>query len=153
MNRAKKDGRTRYRTSLLASVHETAKGLHAGGVMDKRTMRKFDVMCLTPVRPLSARQIQRLRRRERASQAVFARYLNVTPGLVSQWERGVKRPRGASLKLLALVAQNGLDGRIGPKTVPPISVLTPRRPTLLSLLRLKFFSASAVMGMDSKLKI
>ena len=45
---------------------------------------------------------------ENASQAVFARYLNVTAGLVSQWERGEKRPRGASLKLLTLVAKNGL---------------------------------------------
>ena len=44
-------------------------------VMDKQTMRKFEVMCLTPVRPLSAKQIRELRRRERASQAVFARYL------------------------------------------------------------------------------
>jgi putative transcriptional regulator len=77
--------------------------------MDKQTMRKFDVMCLTPVRPLSAKQIRELRRRERASQAVFARYLNVTTGLVSQWERGAKHPRGASLKLLALVAKNGLE--------------------------------------------
>jgi len=37
-----------------------------------------------------------------------AHYLNVTMGLVSQWERGEKRPRGASLKLLTLVAKNGL---------------------------------------------
>ena len=42
------------------------------------------------------------------SRAVFPRYLNVTTGLVSQWERGEKRPRGASLKLLTLVAKNGL---------------------------------------------
>ncbi len=38
----------------------------------------------------------------------FARYLNLTTGLVSQWERGEKRPRGASLKLLTLVEKNGL---------------------------------------------
>ena len=31
-----------------------------------------------------------------------------TTSLVSQWERGEKRPRGASLKLLTLVAKNGL---------------------------------------------
>jgi putative transcriptional regulator len=47
--------------------------------------------------------------RERASQAVFARYLNVSTGLVSQWERGEKHSRGASLKLLVLVAKNGLE--------------------------------------------
>src|SRR6266699_7179775 len=67
-----------YRSPLLASVYETAKGLHDAGVMDKETMRKFDIMCLTPVRPLTAKQIRTLRRREKASQAVFARYLNVT---------------------------------------------------------------------------
>jgi hypothetical protein len=31
---------------------------------------------------------------EGAGQAVFARYLFVTTGLVNQWERGEKRPRG-----------------------------------------------------------
>jgi putative transcriptional regulator len=92
----------------MASIHETAEGLHAAGVMDKRTMREFDELCLTPVRPLTPREIRALRTREGASQAVFARYLNVTTGLVSQWERGEKHPRGASLKLLALVSKNGL---------------------------------------------
>jgi len=93
----------------MASIHETAEGLQAAGVMDKRTMREFDDLCLTPVRLLKPRQIRALRLREGASQAVFARYLNVTTGLVSQWERGEKHPQGASLKLLALVAKNGLQ--------------------------------------------
>jgi putative transcriptional regulator len=97
-----------YGSRLLASIHETARGLRRAGVMAEQTMRKFDVLCLTPVRPLTPRQIRNLRRREKASQAVFARYLNVTTGLVSQWERGEKHPRGASLKLLTLVAKNGL---------------------------------------------
>ena len=98
-----------YRSSLLGSVHETAEGLHAAGVMDKTTMRRFDAMCLTPVRPLKPKDIRALRLREGASQAVFARYLNVTTGLISQWERGEKHPQGASLKLLSLVAKNGLQ--------------------------------------------
>jgi putative transcriptional regulator len=97
-----------YRSQAMASIHETAEGLHAAGVMDKQTMRRFDEACLTPVRSLTAAEIRALREREGASQAVFARYLNVTPGLVSQWERGEKHPQGASLKLLSLVARNGL---------------------------------------------
>jgi len=101
--------RKEYRSKILASVHETAADLHESGLMDKKTMKAFDAMCLTPVKPLSAIQIRKLRLREKASQAVFARYLNVTTGLVSQWERGQKHPRGASLKLLNLVARNGLD--------------------------------------------
>jgi putative transcriptional regulator len=97
-----------YRSPVMASIHETAEGLHAAGVMDKQTMRKFDDACLTPVHPLTPEEIRALREREGASQAVFARYLNVTTGLVSQWERGEKHPQGASLKLLSLVAKHGL---------------------------------------------
>lgn len=97
-----------YRSDVMASIHETAEGLHAAGVMDKQTMRKFDEACLTPVLPLTADEIRALREREGASQAVFARYLNVTTGLVSQWERGEKHPQGTSLKLLSLVAKHGL---------------------------------------------
>ncbi len=93
----------------MASIHETAEGLRAAGVMSKQTMRKFDEACLTPVRPLSPEDIRGLREREGASQAVFARYLNVTTGLISQWERGEKHPQGPSLKLLSLVAKHGLD--------------------------------------------
>ncbi len=97
-----------YRSAVMASIHETAEGLVAAGVMDKQTMRRFDEACLTPVEPLTAEDIRALREREGASQAVFARYLNVTAGLVSQWERGMKHPQGASLKLLSLVQKNGL---------------------------------------------
>jgi len=98
-----------YRSPVMASIHETAEGLHAAGVMDKQTMRKFDEACLTPVRPLTPVEIRALREREGASQAVFARYLNVTTSLISQWERGEKHPQGPSLKLLSLVAKYGLE--------------------------------------------
>jgi putative transcriptional regulator len=97
-----------YRSRAMASVHETAEGLHNAGLLDKQTLRQFDAACLTPVRPLTPAQIRALREREGASQAVFARYLNVTTGLISQWERGEKHPQGASLKLLSLVAKHGL---------------------------------------------
>ena len=97
-----------YGSDVLASVHETALGMREAGVMSKRTMKAFDEMCLTPVEDMAPERIREIRLRENVSQAVFARYLNVTKGLVSQWERGEKRPSGASLKLLTLVAKNGL---------------------------------------------
>ncbi len=97
------------KSDALAAAHETALGLTEAGVMAKRTMKDFDEMCLTPVEDMTPEEIREIRMRENASQAVFARYLNVTTGLVSQWERGEKRPRGASLKLLTLVAKNGLQ--------------------------------------------
>ena len=97
-----------YRSAVMASIHETAEGLQADGVIDEQTMRKFDEACLAPVPPLTPDDIRGLREREGASQAMFARCLNVTAGHVSQWERGETSPRGASLKRLSLIAKSGL---------------------------------------------
>lgn len=99
----------KYRSDAMASIHETMEALHHIGAIDKRTMRRFDEACLTPVSPLSAAQIKAIRERERVSQSVFANYLNVTPSLVSKWERGEKRPSGPALKLLSLVEKYGLS--------------------------------------------
>ena len=97
-----------YGSEALASVHETALDMTNAGVMAKRTMEVCGEMCLTPVEDMPPERIREIRLRENASQAAFARYLNVTAGLVGQWERGEKRPRVASLRLLTLVAENGL---------------------------------------------
>ena len=99
----------KYQTEALEALHETATGLHRLGLIDTKTMRDFDTSCLTGVQRLSAEEIAEVRKKAGVSQAVFARYLNVTVGLVSQWERGEKQPRGSSLKLLALVQKKGLD--------------------------------------------
>jgi putative transcriptional regulator len=94
---------------ILDAVHQTAKGLRVAGAMDATTMREFDAMCLPPVKTLSAAQIKRLRIRNKASQAVFAAYLNTSPSTVQKWEQGRKKPNGPSLKLLNLVEQHGLE--------------------------------------------
>jgi len=98
-----------YKSSIMAAVHETAEDFHAAGVMPARTLREFDALCLTPVRQLTPEEIRALRVREEASQAVFARYLNVSTGLVSKWERGEKHPQGPSLKPLCLIKEKGLS--------------------------------------------
>ena len=95
--------------SVLKAVHETARGLHDAGLMDAKTMRDFAVLCLPKVRSLSASQIKRIRARNRASQAVFAAYLNTSVSTVQKWERGEKKPNGPSLKLLNLVADRGIQ--------------------------------------------
>lgn len=96
-------------TKILDTVHEMADGLHVAGVTDTRTMREFDALCLPPVKPFSADQIKHLRTRSKASQAVFAAYLNTSPSTVQKWEQGQKTPNGPSLKLLNLVEQKGLE--------------------------------------------
>lgn len=99
----------KYKSDVMASIHETASDLYKTGGLDKKTMREFDVLCLTPIQDMSPRKIRALRAREKLSQTVFAAYLNVTVSLVSKWERGEKKPQGASLKLLSLVEKKGLE--------------------------------------------
>ena len=98
----------RPRSKALATVHETAAGLHRLQIIDTATMREFDAMCLTPVEKLTPDEIRALREREAVSQPVFAHYLNVSKSIVSKWERGEKKPDGPSLKLLNLVRTKGL---------------------------------------------
>ena len=98
-----------YKSKIAGAVHETMSDLHEGGLLDKKTMRHFDVQCLTKIEPLSPEQIKEIRGKEDVSQTVFAHYLNVSPGTVRQWESGEKRPAGASLKLLLIVKNKGLE--------------------------------------------
>ena len=54
-------------------------------------------------------QIKAIREAEHVSQPVFARYLNVSKNLVSDWERGAKKPGGPALRLLSIIQRSGLD--------------------------------------------
>lgn len=94
--------------SLKEVIHETAKDLHEAGVMSAQTMREFDAMCLPPVKHYTPTQIKRIRKRNHASQAVFAAYLNTTSSTIQKWEQGQKKPGGLALKLLNLVDRHGL---------------------------------------------
>jgi len=99
----------KYRSNIAAAVHESMQDLHEIGLVDSKTMRHFDKTCLTAVEQLSPEEIARVRRDAGVSQSVFAKYLNVTPGVISKWERGEKKPQGPSLKLLNLIKLKGLD--------------------------------------------
>ena len=70
--------------TILETVHETVKGLHHVGLVEAQTMREFDAMCLTPIKELTPKQIQQLRKREKVSQPVFAEYLNAAPSTVKK---------------------------------------------------------------------
>lgn len=95
--------------SISEVVHETAKGLYDAGVMDAKTMRKYDALCLPEIHKMKPKEIKKIRLREKVSQSVMARYLNVSPSTVQHWERGEKNPSGAALKLLNLIENKGLD--------------------------------------------
>src|ERR1700674_5213529 len=101
--------KSRYRSEIAEAVHEGVRGMHRLGLVNKTTMREFDLRCLTKVDELSPKDVQKLREREGISQAVLALCLNVTTNYVSQIEGGATRPRGATLKLWWLTRKKGLD--------------------------------------------
>ena len=94
--------------SILETVHKTAQDLAQAEVMEVATLREFDVLCLPPVKEYTATQIKRIRIENKASQGVFAAYLNTSPSTVQKWEQGKKKPNGPSRKLLNIVDRRGL---------------------------------------------
>jgi putative transcriptional regulator len=104
--------KTKETSRILDSVHETARDLHAAGLVSKRRMKYFDALCLVPVPEYSSETIRALRERYRISQAVLASILNTSVSTVRQWEIGEKHPSGPSLKLLNLLDRKGLEAVI-----------------------------------------
>lgn len=104
----KKSSKT-YRSDIAGAIHEMVEAFHDAGLVEKQTMREFDTSCIVAADQIPPDEIRALREREHVSQPVFARYLNVSKNLVSDWERGVKRPGGPALRLLGIVRKNGLS--------------------------------------------
>tara|TARA_R110001599_G_scaffold39338_5_gene119975 strand:+ start:7062 stop:7250 length:189 start_codon:yes stop_codon:yes gene_type:complete len=44
-------------SDILKSVHKTAKDLNKAGVIDKTTMRRFDILCLTSIHKFTPEQV------------------------------------------------------------------------------------------------
>lgn len=100
------------KSRLTEALLEMADDMVRGGIMSKADHDKITKRHLgaaKPVRSLSAEDIRAMRARAKMSQAVFARYLNVTTGYVSQLERGTKRPNGAALALLDVIRRKGIE--------------------------------------------
>lgn len=98
-----------YRSEIAGAIHEMISDAHEAGVVSRATLHNFDEACLEAVPMLKGEDIRALRERERVSQPVFAAYLNVSRNLVSDWERGVKRPGGPALRLLSIIERKGLQ--------------------------------------------
>ena len=101
--------KTKTKSRIFEAVHETAIDLHRLGFIDKRKMRKFDVLCLDPVPEYDSAKIRALRDHLQLSQAVLAAVLNTSLSTVRKWEIGEKHPSGPSLKLLSLLERKGLE--------------------------------------------
>jgi putative transcriptional regulator len=99
---------------LSAALLETADDMRRVGVMDTATHGKITLRHLgdkadAMPETITPEEIRELRERAHLSQAVFARYLNLTVGYVSQLERGAKRPSGPALVLLNVIRRKGIE--------------------------------------------
>lgn len=99
---------------MVRGMLETADDMRRAGIMDDMTHAKITLRHLgdradVVTEPISGEEIRRLRVEAHMSQAVFARYLNLTVGYVSQLERGAKRPTGPALVLLNVIRRKGIE--------------------------------------------
>ena len=99
---------------LTDALLETANDMWDTGVLseaayEKITMRHFVEKDKPIIEPLTGEEIRMMREQAHMSQSVFARYLNLTVGYLSQLERGIKNPNGAALALLNVIHRKGID--------------------------------------------
>jgi len=97
------------KSRILDEMHETALGLHGAGLISKRRMAEFDILCHLDVHEMSPKEIKSLRERTHLSQAALSAVLNVSPSTVQKWETGAKKPSGPSLKMLNLIERKGIE--------------------------------------------
>ena len=105
---------TKKNNSIAEAILETAGDLHRHRLLDDDEYRQITVRHLGPrapatARPVSSRQVRAMREKANLSQAAFARYLNLTPGYISQLERGAKQPKGSVLVLLNVIRRKGFE--------------------------------------------
>jgi putative transcriptional regulator len=98
----------KYRSDISEAIHSSAAAMYSIGTIGEATMREFDESCLVPA-PFEPRQIKKIRQSQKASQQVFARYLNTSASTIEKWESGAKKPSGMALKLLSIVQKHGLQ--------------------------------------------
>ena len=91
-------------SKIINDMLETAKDLK----MDPITIREIELLKIADISELAPSEIKKMRLREKVSQAVMAKILNVTPSTYQKWERGEVHPKGANLKLLRLVYNHGI---------------------------------------------
>lgn len=104
----------RKTSRIVEAILETAEGMHRIGMLSDEeykqiTVRHLGEKSLPMVEPIGAKEIRKIRQQANMSQAAFARHLNLTPGYISQLERGTKLPKGAAVVLLNVIRRKGIE--------------------------------------------
>ena len=97
------------RKSIVNSIVSTVKDLNKSGIVDDITMRNINNLCLPEIKDYPPKKIAALRKKFRLSQAALASVFNVSTSTVQKWEQGLKKPTGASKKLLSIIERKGLE--------------------------------------------
>jgi putative transcriptional regulator len=92
--------KVRIYEQLKESLHD-ARAFERGKAVDLRVAE-----IPRPPEQMAPRQIREIRNSLNASQPLFALLLNVSPKAVQSWEQGLRRPRAAALRLLAIAKRN-----------------------------------------------
>lgn len=83
-------------------------GTTSGQKIDVRALRRAGIDMPEP-RLFAADDVRALRETHGISQAVLALYLGTSTAAVTQWELGLRKPTGATAKLLDLIRRKGLN--------------------------------------------
>ncbi|MBN9132699.1 MAG: hypothetical protein J0H48_04940 [Nitrosospira multiformis] len=98
----------KHRGDAFAAIHETMEALHEIGTVEKQTMRKFEVPSCSRAGYVTRGNSCATRARTPVATRLRP-YLNVSKNLISDWERGVKKPSGPALRLLTMIKKNGIQ--------------------------------------------
>ncbi len=99
-------------TNLNDTINDIAQGLYKAEIINKKTLRELTNEDLPVLVEYTGEEIQQLRKRQKLSQAVFAKYLNVSAAMIRSLEQGQRHAHGAILKLLNIVDRHGIAGLI-----------------------------------------
>lgn len=99
---------------LSREITEMADAQRRLGIVDKTTYEKITARhlgkkTLPTEAPMTGAEVRAVREEAHLSQAAFGRYLNVTPGYVSQLERGEAQAKGPALALLNVIRRRGIE--------------------------------------------
>jgi putative transcriptional regulator len=96
-------------SNVQDTINDIAQGLYKADIIDKKTLKNLTGDDLPTLNEYSGEEIQQLRQRQKLSQAVFAKYLNVSPAMIRSLEHGQRHAQGAILKLLNIVDRCGIS--------------------------------------------
>jgi putative transcriptional regulator len=99
-------------SNLQDTINDLAQGLHKASCIDIKTLRELTDDELPVLVEYTGDEIQQLRKRQRLSQSVFAKYLNISPAMIRSLEQGQRHAHGAILKLLNIIDRHGISALI-----------------------------------------